>query len=213
VVGALTAGWSLRTRLLVALAVFALGNALTALAPGYPLVLASRVVAAVGAALFTATATATAATLAGPAHRGRAIAIVMLGMTSSLVLGTPIGTVLGSALGWRATLWFVTALGGAAALVIAVTMRGVRDGAATAGEGIRRRLAPLADRRVLAALGRTFVVFTGVYLLTPTARQAPVQDRVTSRAAASSIRCPFVVTYPRSPTRWCNPGGRWRCWP
>src|SRR5690606_8061514 len=50
-VGALAAGWPLRTTVLAALVVLGAGNALTALAPTYSLVLAGRVVAAVGAAL------------------------------------------------------------------------------------------------------------------------------------------------------------------
>jgi MFS family permease len=87
ILGALTAGWSRRTALVVALIVFALGNAVTAVAPDFSLVPLSRVIAAAGAGLFTATASATAAALAGPQNRGRAIALVMLGLTSSLILG------------------------------------------------------------------------------------------------------------------------------
>lgn len=165
VLGVLTAGWSRRTALVVALAAFTVGNVLTALAPDYGLVLASRVLAAAGAALFTATASATAAGLAGPTHRGRAIAIVMFGLTSSLVLGAPLGTAIGGLADWRATLWFVTALGLVAAVLL--QLRLPRLAAAPSGEGattLRQRLAPLADRRVLGLLTRTLVVFTGIYL-------------------------------------------------
>ena len=61
---------------------------------------------------------ASAAALAGPARRGRAIAIVVAGSTSSLVLGTPLGTAVGAALGRRATLWTVAAPSAVASLVI-----------------------------------------------------------------------------------------------
>ncbi|GAA2141273.1 MFS transporter [Streptomyces synnematoformans] len=161
VLGVLTAGWSRRTALVVALAVLTAGNVLTAVAPSYPLVLAARAVAAMGAALYTASATATAATLAGRRHHGRAIAVVMLGLTSSLVLGTPIGTVIGGAFGWRSTLWFLVLAGVAAAAVVAVRLPALPGGG---GAGLRVRLAPLTDRRVLAALGRTLLAFTGVYV-------------------------------------------------
>nr|WP_255621405.1 MFS transporter [Pseudonocardia sp. DSM 110487] len=131
---------------------FSVGNALTALAPIYATVLLTRVVTAVGASLYTASATSAAATLAGPAPRGRAIAIVMLGITSSLVLGTPLSTVLGALLDWRATLWLVTALGVLAAVVIAVRLPLLRRDATAGGS----RFAPLADGRVreLLACGR-----------------------------------------------------------
>jgi DHA1 family inner membrane transport protein len=159
-VGALAAGRPQRTVAVAALLLFSVGNALTALAPTYATVLLTRVVAAVGAALYTASATSAAAALAGPARRGRAIAIVMLGITSSLVLGTPLGTVLGALLDWRATLWLVTVLGLLSAVVIAVRLPLLRRDSAAAGP----RFAPLADGRVRALLVCTFVAFLGIYL-------------------------------------------------
>ncbi|HWN35367.1 MAG TPA: MFS transporter, partial [Pseudonocardia sp.] len=110
VLAALTGNWSRRTVLVTALLVFAAGNVATAVVPGYPLVLAARVLAAAGAAMFTPNAGATAATIAGDQRRGRAIAVVTVGLTSSLALGAPLGTAIGNAWGWRATMWFVTAL-------------------------------------------------------------------------------------------------------
>lgn len=160
--GVLTADWPRRRALVIALAAFTVGNVLTALAPDYGLVLASRVIAAAGAALFTATASATAAALAGESHRGRAIAIVMLGITSSLILGAPLGTAIGTVADWRATIWFVTALGLVAAVLVWLLLPAL---AAPAGSsGLRARLAPLTDRRVLGLLVRSVVIFVGVYL-------------------------------------------------
>jgi DHA1 family inner membrane transport protein len=159
-VGALAAGWPLRTAVLTALLVLGAGNAITALAPSYAVVLASRVVAAVGAALYTASATSSAAALAGPARRGRAIAIVMAGTTSSLVLGTPLGTAVGAALGWRATLWLVAGLSAVASLVIVLRLPLLRREAAAVGS----RFAPLADGRVRAMLACTFIAFLGIYM-------------------------------------------------
>ncbi|MFH9658245.1 MFS transporter [Streptomyces sp. NPDC017248] len=161
VLAALTSRWSRRTVLITALAVFAAGNVVTALAPAYPLVLAARVIAAAGAALFTPNAGATAATLAGPERRGRAIAIVTVGLTGSLALGAPLGTALGDALGWRAALWFVTALALLVAPVIAVRLP---DVPAAGPAPLRRRLAPLTDRRTAGVLAGTLIAFTGIYL-------------------------------------------------
>ncbi|WP_206068295.1 MFS transporter [Nonomuraea composti] len=161
VLAALTASWPRRRVLVTALAVFAAGNAITALAPSYGLVLGSRAVAAAGAALFTATASATAALLAGERERGRAISFVMLGVTSSLVLGAPLGTLIGDLAGWRTAMWLVTALGLLAAPAIWLRL----PGAAGRGDGdLRAFLAPLRDRRVVTLLGVTVVAFTGIYL-------------------------------------------------
>ncbi|ARF58509.1 MFS transporter [Streptomyces gilvosporeus] len=158
---ALTGKWSRRTVLITALLVFAVGNVVTALAPDYVLVLAARIVAAAGAAMFTPNAGATAATLAGPRHRGRAIAIVTVGLTASLALGAPLGTLIGNACGWQATMWFVTALALLVVPVIALRVPDIRLGS---GVGLRQRLAPLADRRVAGVLAATLVAFVGIYL-------------------------------------------------
>ncbi|MEU7855927.1 MFS transporter [Nonomuraea sp. NPDC049141] len=161
VLATLTAGWSRRVVLPAGLALFAVGNVITALAPAYGLVLAARVVAAGGASLYAATASATAAALAGDERRGRAIAIVMLGLTSSLALGAPLGTAVGAALGWRATMWLVTAL---ALVVVPVIVGRLPDVGHGPAGGWRQRLAPLADRRVLGVLATTVVAFTGIYV-------------------------------------------------
>lgn len=161
ILGALTANWSRRTALVVALIVFALGNAVTAVAPDFSLVLLSRVIAAAGAGLFTATASATAAALAGPRNRGRAIARVMLGLTSSLILGAPLGTAISNWSDWRMTMWLVTALGVVAGVVILWRLPGFREGG---GSSLAERLSPLRNRQVLIDLLRTLIVFTGVYI-------------------------------------------------
>ncbi|WP_214409704.1 MFS transporter [Sphaerisporangium fuscum] len=161
VLAALTASWPRRRVLVTALTLFAVGNAVTALAPGFGLILASRVIAGAGAAMFTATASATAAMLAGERERGRAISIVMLGMTSSLVLGAPLGTVIGGLLDWRITMWVVTALALLAVPAIAWRLPPVHG---NGSRGLRAFLAPLRDRRIIAVLATTVVAFVGIYI-------------------------------------------------
>ncbi|WP_433513119.1 MFS transporter [Nonomuraea sp. CA-143628] len=156
VLAALTARLSRRRVLLIALAVFVLGNTLTALAPTYPLVMVTRVVAAAGAAMFTPTASGVATALSSPERRGRALALVMGGLSVASAIGVPLGTWLGSALSWRATIWLVVALGvlglvGVAAVVPDVMIE-------TTGR-LAERFAPLADRRVLAVLVTQLLMF------------------------------------------------------
>jgi DHA1 family inner membrane transport protein len=161
VLAALTAQWSRRTVLVSALLVLSAGNIATALAPGYALVLAARVVAAAGAAMYTPNAGATAAAMAGEKHRGQAFAMVNMGLSSSLVLGAPLGTAIGGALGWRATMWFVTALAFLVAPLLAFRLPAVRLAVAA---GLLQRLAPLRDRRVLRVLLITVIAFIGIFV-------------------------------------------------
>ncbi|MFI7419499.1 MFS transporter [Nonomuraea sp. NPDC049684] len=153
---ALTARLSRKRLLLLALAVFVAGNVLTALAPTYPLVMATRVVAAAGAAMFTPTASGVANALTSPDRRGRALALVMGGLTVSSAVGVPLGTWLGSVSGWRATLWLVVGLGVLGFAGVAALVPDVR--VAVSGR-LGERFAPLADRRVLVVLVTQLLMF------------------------------------------------------
>ncbi|MFI7691850.1 MFS transporter [Nonomuraea sp. NPDC049655] len=153
---ALTARLSRKRLLLLALAVFVAGNVLTALAPTYPLVMATRVVAAAGAAMFTPTASGVANALTSPERRGRALALVMGGLSVSSAVGVPLGTWLGSASGWRATMWLVVGLGVIGFAGVAALVPDVR--VAVSGR-LGERFAPLADRRVLVVLVTQLLMF------------------------------------------------------
>ncbi|MEQ4725297.1 MFS transporter [Nonomuraea sp. B19D2] len=156
VLAALTARLSRKTLLLVAMGVFVFGNVLTALAPTYPLVMATRVVAAAGAAMFTPTASGVATTLTEPERRGRALALVMGGLSVSSAIGVPLGTWLGTASGWRATLWLVSGLGVIGLIGVAAVVPAVRI--PTSGR-LRERFAPLGDRQVLVVLTTQLLMF------------------------------------------------------
>jgi predicted MFS family arabinose efflux permease len=96
-----------RKLLTAALVLYAVMHFVAALAPGYGTLLAARMVTAIGAALFTAQAAATAGLMVPPAIRGKAIGLVFLGWSIAAVVGTPIGTYLGAHIGWRPTLALV----------------------------------------------------------------------------------------------------------
>ena len=51
-----------------------------------------------------------AASMAPPARKGRAVALVMLGLSVANVVGVPAATWLGQQLGWRAAYWAVAVL-------------------------------------------------------------------------------------------------------
>ncbi|MEU8517071.1 MFS transporter [Kitasatospora sp. NPDC048722] len=169
VLAALTARWPRRRLLLSALAVFTAANALSALAPTFTTLLATRVLAAAGAALYTPTANAVATTLVAPERRGRALATVLGGMTVATALGVPLGTWVGRG-DWRLTMWLVTALGLAALAGLALLLRTLPAPVAT--PGLAARLAPLGRPRVLGAAATTlafFLAFQSVYIYLATA--------------------------------------------
>lgn len=90
-----------RWLLTAALLWFAAGHALSALMPGYAALLPVRVLAVLGAAVFTPQAAAAINVLAPPAQRGRAITTVFLGWSLSSVLGMPLHSFIAETAGWR----------------------------------------------------------------------------------------------------------------
>jgi predicted MFS family arabinose efflux permease len=148
----LTGRWERRQVLVVALGISTVGNALAVVAPTYEVLLLSRVIAALGAAVYTPAATAVATVLTPPERRGRAVAMVFGGLTFALIIGVPVGNLLSAPLGYHG----VFALVAGVSLVSAVAVRvWVPVVAAPPTAGLRERLAVAADRRVLLLLGVT----------------------------------------------------------
>jgi predicted MFS family arabinose efflux permease len=160
VMATLTAAWDRRRVLLTGLAVFVAGNAAPVALPWFGPLLAGRVVAGLGGAMITPVALAIAAAIAPERQRGRALAVVMAGLSAATALGAPAGTVLGAAGGWRLTLGFVALLGVVAAVGVAVSMPAT---APPPRLGLRERLAPVADRRVALTLATALCAFAGLY--------------------------------------------------
>ncbi|MFF1875950.1 MFS transporter, partial [Kitasatospora herbaricolor] len=80
---------------------FIAGNALSALAPTYEVMLLGRILAALCHGAFFGIGSVVAAGMVAPDKKARAIAIMFTGLTAANVLGVPFGTLLGQALGWR----------------------------------------------------------------------------------------------------------------
>ena len=144
------AGRPAKTILTAALLLFTAANALTALAGSLPLLLLSRALAGVGAGVYSPMAAATAASLAGEERRGRALALVMGGMSIGTVIGVPVGVLLADHVGWRGTLWLITGLG---ALAIAGVALGLPRLQAAPPPPLRERARILARRPVAAIAG------------------------------------------------------------
>ncbi len=157
-----TAGWDRRTVLVLAAAIYLAGSVWTALAPSYAQVLGGQIVAALGVGWFVPNATVTAAAMVSPAHRGRAIALVVSGFTAATALGAPLGTAFGGMFGWRSTMWLATGLAalGVAGIFVFIPKRTTIAAAA----GLREQLRLLLDRRIAAVLGVTLLAFTAVYM-------------------------------------------------
>ncbi|MET9796195.1 MFS transporter [Nocardiopsis alba] len=151
-----------RALLLTGLALFACVNLATALVPGYASLLVMRVVAALIAAVLTPVAFSMAARLVAPEHTGRAVGTVAAGLTVSLFLGVPIGSLLGSLFGWRAT-FLAVALFTGVVLAIAASRLPALDGAPEAG--LRHQLGSLGRPAILTCVLGTVMGASGGFMV------------------------------------------------
>src|SRR4029450_3595761 len=118
VIAALSARLPRRALLVALMSAFLLGNALTALAPGYRTLLVARFLSGLPHGAYFGVASLVAASLVAPHLRGRAVSSVLLGLAAAMLTGGPAGPWLGQQLGWRSAYWVVAGL--AAVTVVAV---------------------------------------------------------------------------------------------
>jgi DHA1 family inner membrane transport protein len=158
---AVTVRWRRERIIAVALAGFALADAICALAPSFAVLMAARILAGSCAALFAPTAYTMAAALAPAGRRGAGLATVALGMTSATVFGVPLGTWIGQHFGWHATFLLGCALSASAAT--ALMLARIPPVAVAAPPGLAARFAPLTRPVVLLNLLANLFWATGTY--------------------------------------------------
>lgn len=148
IVVALLPGQAQRKGLLVALGLFVLANAASALSTSFSWLLIFRALAGIGSGVYLAVGIAAVATIS-PFGRAKAISIIMGGMAAGTVLGVPLGLVLAERLGWASAFWLITLLG-----IIAFLGLFWRLPALPISESIplRKKMSLLLDRQVIMIL-------------------------------------------------------------
>ncbi|KMM78028.1 MFS transporter [Pseudomonas deceptionensis] len=150
--------------LLTLIALFMAGNLLSALSTDYPVLLAGRVLTALAHGSFFAIGATVAANLAPKGQASKAIAIMFAGLTLAMVIGVPIGSFLGNAMGWRLPFYAVALL---AALALIATARWLPHAPTPPSGNSRGQLAALKHPAILAMMavtalgfGSSFAAFT-----------------------------------------------------
>lgn len=96
--------------LAVGMTVFLIGALFSALATTPTTLYTARIVAALGAGLFTPVTSVVAMAVVAPQNRGKALSQVFLGFTLAQVLGVPAGSFIGYTFGWQAAFFCVALL-------------------------------------------------------------------------------------------------------
>ncbi|KXO90302.1 chemotaxis protein [Tsukamurella pulmonis] len=172
---ALARRWPPRAALLVFLAVFAAVHAVGALTASLPVLLVTRVLAAVANAGFLAVAFTVATAAVGPDRRARALSVLLAGTTIAMVAGVPAGAVVGAAAGWRTLFWAVAVLCLPPFVAILAVAPGDRSEAAGGRPSLRGEIRALRNPRAAVLLALTALVNAGTFgMLTYLA--VPVQE-------------------------------------
>ncbi|UYP32212.1 MFS transporter [Pseudomonas sp. Z8(2022)] len=146
---ALTPAHRQRAGLLLALGLFVIANAASALAESFTALMAWRAIAGIGAGVYLAMGIGASAAVSIPERRGKAIAIIMGGMASGVVLGVPLSLLIAEQLGWQSALWLVTLLGLVAFFGLLLKLPSLPAATATT---LGEKLAILGDSHVLVIL-------------------------------------------------------------
>lgn len=159
---ALTGSLNRRTLLMMSICVFTVGNFVAWASHDYWGIMAARILLALAAGMYTPNANALAGAIVAPEKRGRALSIVNGGMTLSIVLGLPLGSLIGDALGWRATFFGVGVM---SLVAVAGLMFGLHNGVGDHLKvaSLQERVAVAKNPQILLALLVTFLWATGAY--------------------------------------------------
>lgn len=148
-----------RHRMLALLmALFTVGNLLSAVAPNYELFFASRVLSALPHGAFFGVAAVVASELAPRGRRNAAIATMFTGLATANVIGVPLLTLLGQQIGWRTTFVAITGLGVVSVLAIVRLVPAMGP-----SPSLKHELAAFRNPRVWLALAVTVLGFGGLF--------------------------------------------------
>lgn len=143
---------------LITLLIFFIGNLVAVISPNFFVLFIARIIAAASSSLLIVLCVVMAANIVEPKYRGRAIGIVNMGVSGSLVLGIPIGLTIGNAFGWRAPFLFICVLTLFSIIGISTLMGRVPPSKPLS---LKKQLSTLKYRKILFAHITTFLLLAG----------------------------------------------------
>lgn len=158
----LTSRMERKNLLLLTFFVFVFGNLLAFFSPNFTILMASRIVQATSAGVFTVVALTVGASMAAPERRGSAIGIIIMGASTALVVGVPLGTLIGEYWGWRIVFLFINILALFSIIGIAASVPKMESQESVS---LKTQLAVLRDRRIISGLFITFFWVIGYQLI------------------------------------------------
>jgi DHA1 family putative efflux transporter-like MFS transporter len=154
VVVSLTARMGRKKLLLLALLSFIIGNLISFFSPSFDLLIASRMILGVSSGVLLVAAFSAAAKMVPPEKIGSAIGTIVLGFSSAMILGVPIGIALTDLFSWRMIFLFLAA--GSLIILIGMALM-LPEIEGDAPVSFRKQFSIIANPAILFAL--LFVLF------------------------------------------------------
>ncbi len=162
VVMAATAKVGRKKLMLGALGLFIVGNAIAVLSPNYTVLMVSRMILALGTGVFVVASLTVASKLAPAGKQGSAIATLVMGFSTSLIVGVPLGRIIAASYDWKL---IFAGIGLLSLLGVVAIAKAIRETEGEAPVPFRSQLALLRSPRIALALSVTFFWIFGYSIM------------------------------------------------
>lgn len=153
-----------RNALIFLMAIFTIGNVLSAIAPDYATLMIARIITSLNHGAFFGLGSVVAASVVAKEKQASAVATMFMGLTIANIGGVPAATWLGETIGWRMSFMATAGLG---VISMVSLFFSLPKGGAGARPNVRNELAVLMRPQVLTALlttvlgaGAMFTLYT-----------------------------------------------------
>ena len=141
---------------------FFIGNLIASVSPNYGWLMLSRIFTAISAALIVVLSLTITAKIVEQQYRARALGVIYMGISGSLVLGVPLGVLLSDVLGWRAPFLLIAGL---TLISMTVSYFLLDPLSPERSVPLRKQLASLKHSKIVSAHLVTVLMLAGHYTL------------------------------------------------
>ncbi|WP_262176970.1 MFS transporter [Saccharococcus sp. Marseille-Q5394] len=156
----LTAKFERKKLYLFSMSVFFIGNILTYFSPTFTFLMIARIITALSAALLIVLSLTITARIVDVPHRAKALGYIFMGLSSSLVLGVPLGILITNAFGWRSVFLGIAVLSIGAFILISIFLETMERGDVLP---LSAQIKALANKKIVFAHFAMMFMLAGHY--------------------------------------------------
>lgn len=145
---------------LASLFAFFLGNIMTYFSPTFTFMMVARVLTAISTALIVVLSLTIAVKIVAPTQQAKALGLIYMGISSSLVLGVPLGILISNAFGWRVIFLGIAVLSVGSIILITLFLERISGGNAIP---LSQQLKAVGSAKIGSAHLATIFMLAGHY--------------------------------------------------